>query len=125
MQNSRVFNRDSTNIVPITNLDPGGERAHTLHTIHSDYVVIRSELKYSIGAQLVKLKFRDFGVKTSQIPTVQVFMSYDQLQQFGSRSEPVREPTLQFGTVDNTTRSIQTNCIIGTGNVPLQAAING
>jgi len=44
----------------------------TLHNLRIDHVTIRSELRYWIGAQVVRLKCRLFGGKTGHIATVRV-----------------------------------------------------
>ena len=41
-----------------------------MHNLHTDHVMIRSELKYLIGAKVVNLKCRVFAGKTGPIATV-------------------------------------------------------
>jgi len=43
-----------------------------LHNLHVDDLMIRSELRYIIGAKLVVMKCGVFGGKTSPIPTGQI-----------------------------------------------------
>ena len=45
-----------------------------LHNLYTDNVTIQSELKYLIGAKVVRLKCRVFGGKTGLITTVRVFV---------------------------------------------------
>jgi hypothetical protein len=45
-----------------------------LHNLCTDHVTIRLELKYLIGAKVVRLKCRVFGGKTGPIATVQVLV---------------------------------------------------
>ena len=59
-----------------------------LHNLRIDHAVIRSELKYSIGARNVD----SWGAGLCGNP----------LQQFGSGLEPHPEPTWEFGPVANT-----------------------
>ena len=77
-----------------------------LHNLRTDHVTIRSELKYLIGAKVVRLKCRVYDVKTGPIATVRVFVWQDPLQWFGSGFDPDPQPTCEFGTVANT-RSCQ------------------
>jgi hypothetical protein len=50
-----------------------------LQNLRIDHVVIRSKLKYLIGAIIVKLKCRACGGKTGPIATVRVFVWYEPL----------------------------------------------
>jgi len=45
-----------------------------LHNLRTDHVMIRSQLKYLIGAKVVRLKCRVFGGKTGPMATVRVFV---------------------------------------------------
>jgi len=45
-----------------------------LHNLHTDHVMIRSELKYLFGSKDVWLKCRVFGGKTGPIAMVRVFV---------------------------------------------------
>jgi len=45
-----------------------------LHNLCTDHVTLQSELKYLIGAKVVRLKCRVFGGKTGPIATVRVFV---------------------------------------------------
>jgi hypothetical protein len=45
-----------------------------LNNLHIHHVMIRSELKYLIGAKVVRLKCGVFGGKTGPIATVRVFV---------------------------------------------------
>jgi hypothetical protein len=44
-----------------------------LHNLRMDHVSIRSELRYLIGAKVVRFKWRVFGGETGPIATVRVF----------------------------------------------------
>jgi len=73
-----------------------------LHNLRTDHVTIRSELKYLIGAKIVDLKWRVFGVKTSPFPTVRVFGVVRPVATVRFWVEPDPEPTWDFGPVANT-----------------------
>jgi len=45
----------------------------TLHNVHTEHVMVWTELKYWIGAKIVNLRCRVFGGKTGPFPTVWVF----------------------------------------------------
>jgi len=45
-----------------------------LHNLRTDHVMIRSQLRYLIGAKVVRLKRRVFGGKTGPMATVRVFV---------------------------------------------------
>jgi hypothetical protein len=45
-----------------------------LHTLRTDHVMIRSQLKYLIGAKVGRLKCWVFGGKTGPMATVRVFV---------------------------------------------------
>ena len=64
-----------------------------LHNLHSDYIMIRSELKYLIGGKVVMLKCW--------------VLCGNPLQQLGSGLEPDPEPNREFGTVANTNFSAE------------------
>jgi hypothetical protein len=76
-----------------------------LDNLRTDHVMIRSELKYLIGAQIVDLKCRDFGGKTAPFPTVQVIRVVRPVAKVRFRVEPNPEPTREFGPVANTTHN--------------------
>jgi len=63
----------------------------------------QSELKYLIGAQFLRLKYRVFAGKTCPIPTVRVFCVVYPVAKDRVRVELFPEPTLEFGTVATTT----------------------
>jgi hypothetical protein len=44
-----------------------------LKNLHTDHVMLQSELKYLIGVIIVNLKCRGFGGKTRPLPMVRVF----------------------------------------------------
>jgi len=73
-RNLRVVDRDSTNIGQIAIRKWEVKERIKLHNLYIDRVMIRSELRYLIGAKLVKLKCRVFGGKTGPIATIRVFM---------------------------------------------------
>ena len=66
--------------------------------------MIRSELKYLIGAKIVNLKCRVFGGKTGPMAMVQVFGVVRPVATVRFRVEPYPEPTREFGPVANTNR---------------------
>ena len=59
-----------------------------LHNLRTDHIMIRSELQYLIGGQVVMLKCR--------------VVCGNPLQRFGSGLEPDPEPIREFGPVANT-----------------------
>jgi hypothetical protein len=73
-----------------------------LDNLRTDHVMIRSELKYLIGANIVDLKCRVFGGKTAPFPTVRVFRVVRPVATVRCRVEPNPEPTREFGPVSNT-----------------------
>src|SRR5882757_782054 len=64
--------------------------------------MIRSELKYLIGAKNVSLKCRVFGGKTGPFPMVRVFRVVRPVATVRVRVEPYPEPAREFGPVANT-----------------------
>jgi hypothetical protein len=76
-----------------------------LDNLHTDHVMIQSELKYIIGAKIVDLKCRDFGCKTAPFPMVQVFRVVRPGATVRVRVEPNPEPTREFQPVANSTRN--------------------
>jgi hypothetical protein len=76
-----------------------------LDNLHTDHVMIRSELKYLIGAKIVDLKCRVFGGKTAPFPTVRVFRVVRPVATVRFRVELNPEPTREFGPVANTTHA--------------------
>jgi hypothetical protein len=73
-----------------------------LDNLRTDHVMIRSELKYLIGAKIVDLKCRVFDGKTAPFPTVRVFRVVRPVATVRFRVEPNVEPTREYGTVANT-----------------------
>jgi len=73
-----------------------------LDNLHTDHVMIRSELKYLIGAKIVDLKCRVFRGKTAPFPTVRVLCVVKPIAMVRFRMEPNPELTLEFGPVANT-----------------------
>jgi hypothetical protein len=73
-----------------------------LDNLRTDHVMIRSELKYLIGAKIVDLKCRVFGGKTAPFPTVRVFGVVRHLETVRFRVDLNQEPTREFGAVANT-----------------------
>jgi hypothetical protein len=73
-----------------------------LDNLRTDHVVIRSELKYLIGAKIVDLKCRVFGGKTAPFPTVRVFRVVRPVATVRFQVERNPEPTREFGPVANT-----------------------
>jgi len=73
-----------------------------LHNLRIDHVVVRSELKYLIGANIVNLKCPVFGGKTGPFPMVQVYcvVRPGATVRFWVELEP--EPTRNFGPFANT-----------------------
>jgi hypothetical protein len=61
--------------------------------------MIRSELKYLIGAKIVNLKSRFFGGKTGPMATVRDFGVVRPVATVRIRVEPYPEPTGEFGPV--------------------------
>jgi len=74
-----------------------------LNNLRTDHVMIRSELKYLIGAKILDLKCRVFGGKTAPFPMVRVFRVARPVAIFRFWVEPNLEPTREFGPVANTT----------------------
>jgi len=73
-----------------------------LHTLRTDHVMIRSELKYSIGGKDAMLKCQVFGGKTGPFPMGRVFRVVRPVATVRFRVEPDPEPTREFGPVANT-----------------------
>jgi len=71
------------------------------HNLCFDHVLIRSELKYLIRGNIVRLNCRVFGGKTSPFAVGRVFcvVRHVATVRFWVESEP--EPTRQFGTIAN------------------------
>jgi hypothetical protein len=80
-----------------------------MYNLGTDHVMIRSELKYIIGAKIVDLKYRVFGGKTTAFPTVQVFRVVRPVVKVRLRVEPNPEPIWEFGPVAITTRTTSTS----------------
>jgi hypothetical protein len=77
-----------------------------LDNLRTDHVMIRSELKYLIGAKIVDFKCRVFGGKTAQFPTVRVFRVVRPVATVRFRVEPNPETTREFGPVANTSSDL-------------------
>jgi len=73
-----------------------------LHNLCTDHVVIRSELKYLIGAKMVNFKCLVFDCKTAPFPTVQVFRVVRPVATVRIWVDPDPDPTRQFGPVART-----------------------
>jgi hypothetical protein len=86
-----------------------------LDNLRTDHVMIRSELKYLIGAKIVDLQCRGFGGKSAPFPTVRVFRVVRPVATVRFRVEPNPEPTREFGPVANTTRTCQPASFAGFG----------
>jgi hypothetical protein len=67
--------------------------------------MIRSELKYLIGANIVNLKCRVFGGKTGPMATVRVFGVVTPVATVRIQEESYAEPTREFGPVANTSHA--------------------
>jgi len=78
-----------------------GKEGLKLDDVPTDHVMIRSELKYLIGAKIVDLKCRVFGGKTAPFPTVRVFRVVRPIAMVRFRVEPNPEPAREFGPVAN------------------------
>jgi hypothetical protein len=76
-----------------------------LHIVHTDHVVIRSELKYLIGGKIVNLKYLVFDGKTGPFPMVQVFGVVRPVAMVPFRVESYPEPIREIAPVANTTRN--------------------
>ena len=74
-----------------------------LYNQHIDHVMIRSELKYLIGAKNLGLQWPGFEVEPGPNVTVEGFHVVKPLQRFGSGSNPNPEPFSRVQTVANTT----------------------
>jgi hypothetical protein len=55
-----------------------------LDNLRLGHVTIRSELRYLIGAQVVRLKYRVFGGKPAQLQQSGFLVSYNPLPRSGS-----------------------------------------
>jgi len=75
------------------------------HNLRIDRIRIRSELRYLIGSNIVRLKCRVSGGKTGTIAMVRVFVYSNPFQWSGSGLELDREPNREFGTIGNTSHS--------------------
>ena len=74
-----------------------------LNNLHTDDVMIRSELKYIIGGKAVIVNCRVFGGKTGPFPVGRVLHEVRPVGIVRFRVEPDLEPTRKFGLVGNTT----------------------
>jgi hypothetical protein len=70
--------------------------------LRTDHVMIRSELKYLIGANIVDLKYRVFCCKTARFPMVRVLRVVRPVAIVRFQVEPNPEPTREFRPVANT-----------------------
>jgi len=68
--------------------------------------MIRSELKYLIGAKIVDLKCRVVGGKTGPFPMVWVFRVVRPVATVQFQVEPYPELTREIGPVDNTRHDV-------------------
>jgi hypothetical protein len=75
-----------------------------VHNLHTDHVMIRSELKYVIGGTIVNLKSRVFGGKTGPFPTVQVVCVVRPIAMVRFRVEPFLDPAREYGPLAKTTQ---------------------
>jgi len=91
----RVFNSDSTNICRIAKL----KERRILHNLLIDHVMIWSELRYLICAQVVRFDCWVVGGETGPIATVQVVGWWNSLQLSGSGLEPDPELDREFRTI--------------------------
>jgi len=73
-----------------------------LHNLHTDHVMIRSELKYLIGGKVVMLKYRVFDGQTGPFLVGQVFRMVRPVATVRFRVEPKPELTREFEPVANT-----------------------
>jgi len=73
-----------------------------LDYLHTDHVMIQSELKYLIGAKIVDLKCRVVGGNTAPFPTVRVFRVVKPVAMVRFRMEPNPVLTRESGPVANT-----------------------
>jgi len=74
----------------------------TLVNLRTDHVMIRSELKYLIGARIVHMKCRVFVGKTAPFPTVRVLSVVRPVATVRFWVEPNPELTGEFGPIANT-----------------------
>jgi len=72
-----------------------------LNNLCTDHVMIRSELKYLIGATIVNLKCRVFGGKTGTFPMGRVFHVVRPVATVRFRVEPFPQPAREFGPIAN------------------------
>jgi hypothetical protein len=77
-----------------------------LDNLRTDHVMIRSELKSLIGAQIVDLKYRVLGGKTAPFRMVRVFRVVRPVAKVRFRVELNPEPAREFGPVANTTSEV-------------------
>jgi hypothetical protein len=74
-----------------------------LHTLRTDHVMIRSELKYLIGGQVVILKCRVFVGKTGPFPVGRVFRRVRPVVTVRFWVKPEPELIREFDPVADTT----------------------
>jgi hypothetical protein len=70
-----------------------------LHNLHTDHIMIRSELNYVIGGKVVMLKCRILGGKTGPFPVARVFRVVRPIATVQIQVEPDPQPTRDFGPV--------------------------
>jgi len=85
--------------------DQGMKERLELHSLRTDHVTIRSELKYLIRGKVVRMKCLVVGGKTGPFPTGRVFREVRPSAMVRCRVEPDPEPTREFGPVANTTNA--------------------
>jgi len=76
-----------------------------LHTLGIYHIVIRSELKYLIGAKVRSWQKCGTSQRTAGLVRCSFSMWSNLLPGFKSGSDPDPEPNRQFGTVANTTNN--------------------
>jgi hypothetical protein len=73
-----------------------------LPNLHTDHVMIQSEVKYLIGATIVNLRCRIVRGKTGPVPIVRVLRVVRPVSTVQFRVELYPELTLEFGPIANT-----------------------
>jgi len=104
MRNSWIFHSDSTNIGLIADMKSGGEEGLKPHKLCIDRVIIWSELKYLLRAEMIRLKYRVYACKTGPIPMVRVFHVVKPVARVRVWVEPDLQSAHEFGTIANTKR---------------------
>jgi hypothetical protein len=78
-----------------------------LDTLHLEHVTIQSELRYLIGAQVVRLKCQVVGGKPAQWQRSRFLGWYNELPRSGSGYEPDPPPSRDLPPIANTCLSYQ------------------